>query len=243
MNQPVQDPGTLRKGEVIGGLLYLPVFFLGTPVLAALIVFLVTGNRVYEDVVGPIELVYTVLNAAFLGLILRHYLVDQFRRLQNRGWTMFADLGFGFLIYFAAAIGVTRIVTVLQALLQTEYQNANQDTVNRILAQWPLAAILAACLLGPIGEELIFRGLIFCGLRRKSRYLAYGVSMLGFALAHVFSSMFDQPVAVTLMSLLVYLPHGFALAWTYERSGTVWCSVFLHATMNVVSMLALHAMR
>ncbi len=243
MNQPVQDLGTLRKGEVIGGLLYLPVFLLGTPFLAAFIVFIVTGSRNYEDTSGPMELVYTALNALFLGLILRHYLVDQFRRLRNRGWSIFGDLGMGFLIYFGAAMAAARAVAFLQALLQVEYHNANQEAVESIIAQSPLSAILSACLLAPIGEELIFRGIIFCGLRRKSQALAYLVSMFSFALVHLLSSMFHQPILSTLLALVVYLPHGLALAWTYERSGTICCSIFLHATMNMVSMLALSAMR
>lgn len=243
MDQSQRDLGTLRKSEVIGGLLYLPAFFLVTPILAALVVFFVTGTHVQAELAGPIELVYTAMNAVFLGLLFRHYLLDQWRRLQNRGWAIFADLGFGFLIYFAGAMAISRVMGILQMLLQTEYQNANQEAAEAILAQWPLAAILAACLLAPIGEELLFRGLVFCGLRRKSRTLAYAASMLSFSLAHVLGSMFDQPLSVTLMALIVYLPHSFALAWTYEHSGSIWGSVFLHATLNSFSMLVLAAMR
>ena len=243
MEEKRYDIGALRKGEIIGGLVYLPMFLIGTQYLAALIVALFSGNKGLDDLLGPLNLVYTGLNALALALIFRRYLADQARRISSRGWAMLGDLLLGFLVYFGLAMLASRAIILLEELLHAEYQNANQETVEKTLADAPTAAIVSACVLAPIGEELLFRGLIFCGTYRKSRVLAYALSMLLFALVHLYSSMFSQPIAVTLIALLVYLPHGFALAWVYERSGSICCSMFLHAAMNAISFLAIHALK
>lgn len=243
MNQPTRDLGTLRKGEVIGGLIYLPMFLVGTQILAVLIVLLFTGKRDYAEVSVPINLVYTGLNAVSLCLIFRHYLADQLRRLLARGWALFGYLLLGYAVYYGLALLISAAMELLSELFHIEYYNANQETVEAILARAPLPSIFMICVLAPVGEELLFRGLIFCGLYRRSRPLAYALSMFAFALVHVYGSMFSQPIGVTVLVLMAYLPHSFALAWIYERSGTIFCSIFLHSVMNTLMLFLLQAMR
>ena len=243
MEEKCCDIGTLRRSEIIGGLAYLPMFLFGSQFLAVWLVMLITGSRNTSDLIAPANFAFAGLNALALGFIFRRYLLDQARRILARGWAMLGDLLLGFLIYLGLAMLASRAVALLQELLHAEYYNANQEAVETSLFTAPVFAVLSACVLAPIGEELLFRGLIFCGLYRKSRILAYALSMLLFALVHLYSSMFSQPIAVTLIALLVYLPHGFALAWTYERSGSICCCIFLHAVMNAISFLAIHALK
>ena len=61
--------------------------------------------------------------------------------------------------------------------------------------------------------------------------------MLVFSLAHCAAVMFDQPVGVTVISVLSYLPAGYVLAWSYERSGSIWTPIFLHTAINAVTLL------
>lgn len=239
MSPSPRTPGSLRRNEIVGGLLYLPMFLIGTPMIAAFLVMLFAKNIPEAEALAPCTLVYTGLNALALCLIFRRYLVDQSRQLLRRGWWILADLALGFLVYYGLAILASTSIESLQMLLKTDYSNANQKNLEALLASNPILTMIGACVLAPIGEELLFRGLIFCGLHRRSRPLAYVVSMLSFALVHVMSSIFHQPILNTLVVLPVYLPHGFALAWVYERSSSIWCSVFLHMLMNTVAMLVL----
>lgn len=239
MNQTPRDLGTLRRSERIGGLLYLPMFLIGTQLLAFFIVGLFWGDPGEDRALVPINLIYTGLNAAVLCVIFRHYLADQFRRFKERSWHLYGDLMLSLLLFFGLSIAVNVLRTQLQELLHADYQNANQDAVLNVLALSPESAILMICVLAPLGEELLFRGLIFCGLYRKSRILAYALSIFLFSLVHVYSSMFSQPIAVTLVTLTVYLPHSFVLAWIYDRSGSIWSSIALHATLNAISLLLL----
>ena len=104
---------------------------------------------------------------------------------------------------------------------------------------WKRTAVIViyVVLVAPVTEELLCRGLIFCGLYRRSRIWAYALSMLVFSLLHVYGSMLDQPFGVSLVNLVVYLPAGFALAWSYERSGSIFSAMILHTVINSFALL------
>ncbi|MFN8639650.1 MAG: type II CAAX endopeptidase family protein [Dehalococcoidia bacterium] len=90
-----------------------------------------------------------------------------------------------------------------------------------------LAVALGAMV--PIVEELTFRGLIHRTLRtRWSLVPSAAVSGLVFAAAHL-----DPPHLLPLFVL------GFALAWSYERSGSLWGSIVPHGGLNALTVLVL----
>ena len=43
------------------------------------------------------------------------------------------------------------------------------------------------------------------------------------------------PAGKVLLSCIPYLPASVALAWTYEKAGTIWASISLHAVVNALS--------
>ena len=98
----------------------------------------------------------------------------------------------------------------------------------------------AAVFLAPIAEEAMFRGGLFALLRRRSRLAAYGVSMLLFALYHVWSFALSDPTAW--LYLLQYLPAAFLLAHIYEKTNSLWSAIFLHMTVNGLALLAISAL-
>ena len=237
MNETYSDLGVLRKRELIGGLIYLPIYLFGAQYAAMWIAELIGIDLTQVSALGPANLIYNGLNALVLTAIFLRFLVDQLRPLQDRGWRLFPDLLLGWLAQYGLSFLASLAAGVLLAALGLEYSNLNQETVELVTALTPAAAILNACVLAPIVEELLFRGLIFRGIYRRSRVWAYLVSMLAFALAHILSAILYQPVGLTLVNVIVYLPAGFALAWIYERSETIWEAIFLHAAINAVAML------
>lgn len=90
---------------------------------------------------------------------------------------------------------------------------------------WQSLLMLAlGVLLVPLGEELIFRGVIFGWMRRWPLPIAVIVSALVFAVMHGFSVVF--PVALVL---------GIVTAMIYHRSGSIWPAVMLHAVNNGIA--------
>ena len=102
----------------------------------------------------------------------------------------------------------------------------------------PQATVLILVVLMPLIEEVLFRGLLFGGLRRYSRPMAFAVSTLGYALFCVASFVF-QPEGADLRYLLLavqYLPMSLALAWCYDHGGSIWSAVALHMAVNGASL-------
>jgi hypothetical protein len=87
-----------------------------------------------------------------------------------------------------------------------------------------LLMLTLGAVLVPLGEELIFRGVVFGWLRRWPLPVAVIVSALIFAVMHGFSVVF--PVALVL---------GIVTALVYHRSGSIWPAVVLHMVNNGVA--------
>ena len=94
----------------------------------------------------------------------------------------------------------------------------------------PLIALIGATavLAAPLGEELLFRGLLFRGMRGHWRFgpaaLASGAL---FGLFHV------NPGVIVPFALI-----GVLFAWACERSGSLWTPLGAHAGVNGVSFAA-----
>lgn len=236
---PRRDLGSLRRYELIGGLIYLPIFFFAADRIAIWIALLAGVTEDHPNAFALVNLIYQGLNLAVLGGIFLRYLADQYGRLPARGSNLLGDIGLGFLLRLGLSWSASIAISILLTVFDLDYTNVNQDAVESIAAMSPVIAVVMACVMAPIAEELVFRGLIFCGLYRRSRIWAYAVSMLAFSLCHVLGAILYQSPILSLANVIVYLPAGFALAWTYERSGSIWGAIFLHAANNALSLLLL----
>lgn len=95
-------------------------------------------------------------------------------------------------------------------------------------------SVAALVVLAPLGEELVFRGMLLRGLMRRLRFWpAAVISGLLFAAAHI-DAYILWPRAITLTAT------GIALAWLYRRRG-FWAAVTAHATVNSVAAIAIIA--
>ena len=176
------------------------------------------------------------------SLLLLVFGVELWRRLpeHNRRWAVArkgrprAALALGVGVGFGIIIAAGAIIIAGQAL---------DPVVKRRLAEiddigtqpWQLVlTITALVVLAPLGEELLFRGLLLRGLARRMRFWpAAIVSGILFASAHA-DSYYLWPRAIALIGT------GVALAWVYRRRG-YWASVTAHATVNIVASIALVA--
>jgi membrane protease YdiL (CAAX protease family) len=83
-----------------------------------------------------------------------------------------------------------------------------------------LAVVVAA----PLGEEVFFRGFLFESLRGRLGFLRAGaISAVVFAIFH------GDPLLMILMFFV-----GMALAWLYERRGSLIAPIGAHAMFNVI---------
>jgi membrane protease YdiL (CAAX protease family) len=85
-----------------------------------------------------------------------------------------------------------------------------------------LAFAVIGCTAAPIGEEILFRGLLYnCFKRRLGVKAAIGLSALCFAAIHF------GPLAV-----ISIIPIGLVLAYVYEKTRNLWVTITIHAVNN-----------
>lgn len=118
---------------------------------------------------------------------------------------------------------------------------------NPIYTDWPAeyaangaATSVVVLVLMPVVEEVLFRGLVFGSLRKRSRLLAYVVTVVGYALACAWQFIFQPETGLDLRYLLLavqYLPMSLSLAWCYDNGGSVWGAAALHTILNGVQLI------
>jgi uncharacterized protein len=138
-----------------------------------------------------------------------------------------AGLGVGMLV--AASV----VVSVLMRLTGSEQQPDQflLDELTRGGASTFLAFV-AAVVLAPLAEELLFRGLLFTALlRRRSLHVAALVSSVVFAIVHVDVAV-SQPLALVGLTLV-----GLVLAYAYHRTGSLLVPIAGHAAFNGVTLV------
>jgi membrane protease YdiL (CAAX protease family) len=125
---------------------------------------------------------------------------------------------------FVAVVGFFIVMIPYTLLLEPE----TQETVDVIADEQSVAALIALGVLvivaAPISEEIFFRGFFFGSLRRHLPFWgAMVISGLLFGLVHVPTGPLQAP------PLALF---GMALAWLYERSGSLLPPIAAHAFLN-----------
>ena len=142
---------------------------------------------------------------------------------------------FSLLIGLVALYGLNELVYRLTRLVVSNQTNLNDTTISAQIQDAPHMTLLIVIFLAPFVEEVLFRGLVFGNLRRKSAAVGYLVSCLLFALLHVWQVAVVNRDITYFLLMLQYLVPGLVLAWVYDRTGTLWTSIGLHAAANALS--------
>jgi uncharacterized protein len=134
-----------------------------------------------------------------------------------------------YLIYIACALVITAVLDPEQEDIAREL-GLGEGVLESIAAGFLIIVVAS------VSEEVFFRGFVFAGLRRSMPFaVAALISAFVWALLH-FNP--DNPggswgVVVQLTVL------GVALAWLYERTGSVWPPIAVHAVNNALAFAVL----
>ena len=111
-----------------------------------------------------------------------------------------------------------------------------------MLPAWRIVSFLVNMTLVGVAEEVLFRGVIgqtlleHFGTSRAGIWKACLLSGLLFGGAHLVNILSSAPLGV-LMQCLFAASLGVLYAAIYFRTGNLWVTTFLHATMDITSML------
>ena len=216
----------MSRHQLIFGLVYLPIHIVLMPLFLP---SLLMGMGI-EDL-GVINFIYYAISFVLVLLVYFSYLRAEFdplvERLGHCILTFFIALGLDYVLSLA-------VNTVVLYLTQG-VDNPNDATIMEIAVESGGSIKAAAVFMAPIIEEVLFRGIIFGGVRRSNRVLAYVMSVLMFSVFHVWQYVFATGDLKLFVYVLQSLPVSFVLAWAYERSGSLWVPIGFHMMINSMS--------
>lgn len=211
-------------------------------VLATSLVGLLIGWD-FTEFASPRAAVMLLLNGTVPVVLAYAYLVLRFGsehrylwrphggRARSAGQALGIGLGVG--LAWWLAIDVVGLLLFVEAIgyepppVQRELVEALGAPGLAQLAAW--AAIVA---IAPVGEEIVFRGIVFLGL---SRWLgpvpAALISSVVFGLIHV-----QADVTATLFMAGYAVPFGLLACWLLHRFGSLWVPIGAHAASNFASV-------
>ena len=137
--------------------------------------------------------------------------------------------GFGALSC-CVALGVSVIGLASSNLLTSLLESVNLDPHTSItIPQKPALLALTAlqlCVVSPLVEEFVFRGMIFQSMRRFGDSFALTISAILFALFH--GNLVQAPNAFVM---------GLLIGYMVLYSGSLWVGVLIHAVNNLFNLL------
>ena len=183
----------------------------------------------------PISGATSVLLSSFSNLVLviilfliyRKELIKEFKKFKNH---FVEDVDVGIKSWFIGLI----IIFICNAILIhfTSGQSKNEQLVQEMISALPWVMLIDAGILGPFIEEIIFRKAIRDVIENK--YIFIVISGLVFGLMHVITS-FDS--LGTFLFFIPYTALGIAFAYAYQKTNTIFTSIFVHMMHNTILIL------
>lgn len=233
-----QEPSDSRKvpwtvGDAIAALILVPLIVNGVVFVASF--FLIKGKTPsIPTVVGALVFQYIVmfLTVYFIAVVRKG---ASWSALGFRPFNLLQSLGLVIATYF----GVEVLVLIYGAILVLSGAKRPEDPALRVVSLFVKTraglalAIFMVAIVAPIMEEFFFRGFIYGAFRKR----------WGITAAIILTSVL---FAVSHLSLFNFIPLtiiGIALAYLYERTGSLGPPIILHALNNFLSVVLLYYSR
>ncbi|MFI1730355.1 lysostaphin resistance A-like protein [Streptomyces acidicola] len=211
---------TSRPGwpEIVAGLAAYAVLF------AAVAVYLRHADlsAAMEGIIGFVLSAVMGFGAFAVAALLRIRRLAPFGVRRASGRSLLAAVGFG-----VVAFVLSVIASALYQAVAGDHQNVQagyqEAAAGGIL--WYLATAVSGFIATPIGEELIFRGVLANALGRYGAWVSVLLSATVFALAHGLNPVL--PVAFVI---------GVVNALLLRRTGSVWPGIVVHGVNNALAI-------
>lgn len=217
--------------------------FFGAQMLAAVIVagFLGSDNPEWlEDISG--QFYFVLLSDGLILLAIWAFLRRRRAGLDQLGFArrpIWRDVGLavlGYLAYFGLLIAALSIAGGLTDINLDQKQELGFDKL--LSSADKIMALVSLVLLPPIVEELVFRGFVFGGLRKKMNFWwATVITSLLFAGPHLLASSDGLLWVAGIDTLILSL----VLCYLRETTGALWAPMIVHAVKNSVAFVFLLA--
>ena len=220
--------GNLTNQETIGGFVYLAfelIFLSG-------ILSWINGHLQNPLNSAELNFVFYLINFIAILLIFHDFLGRGLNQLTQHPAIFCQAVILGAVAYYACYWTTTWVIR----FFVPGFTNYNDQSIAAMSGSNYFLMVVGTVILVPPVEECLYRGLIFRNLYGKSRWAAYIVSILVFAIIHIIGYIGRYYAWELLIAVLQYLPAGLCLAWSYTRSDTIFAPILIHAAINFVGI-------
>lgn len=214
--------------ETLNGFLYLAFELLFLPSLLRWC----NGHLSPNLSTAELNFVFYMINFLAVLLIFHEFLGHNLRQVSQHPAYFCQAVILGLAAYYACFHAVSWAV----GLLVPDFSNYNDAAIADMSRSSYFLMLVGTVILVPVAEECFYRGLVFRSLYGKSRWAAYLVSMLVFAIIHILGYIGAYSPLSLLMAVLQYLPAGLCLAWSYTKAGTIFAPILIHTCINYLSI-------
>ena len=227
------DDQMLRRERILG-FVWLPIHVIALPLLLGVVLMLVTGKLPDE---AQMNTIYYIISFAFIVLAVWSFLKLGYRRLVER----FRAVVLMMFLAYLLQVGLSLLVNLGSGVFG-ELETPNNDAINDLTKTNLKQIIAIAVLMAPIVEEVLFRGVLFGTIAKKSRVAAYAASIILFSLYHVWQFAVVEGDWSVLVNAIAYVPLSAALTFCYDRTETIWAPIFFHILVNTLALTVMTAM-
>ena len=179
---------------------------------------LVPASREFFQILSFLELIVTFIAILYL-------LVFEGRKILELKWK------WRYLVYLLLAYGVSYLSDIVFSFLTpaTSNQIALNETIEMTGRQELPYLLLIVCLLGPITEEMVYRGVLMNTFLKDSSW--YGDVLLSacvFGYVHVSSGL-------TPLAFFTYASGGAIYAFLYRKTHSLYYPILLHIMINITA--------
>ena len=177
-----------------------------------------TASREFFQVLSILEFIVILLAMLYL-------LVFEGRKMLELKWK------WRYLVYLLLAYGVSYLSDIVFSFLTpaTSNQIALNELIEMTGRQELLYFLLITCLLGPIAEEFVYRGVLMNTFLKDSPW--YGDVLLSsciFGYVHVSSGL-------TPLAFFTYASGGAICAFLYRKTHSLYYPILLHILINITA--------
>ena len=222
---------SLNKKEFLWGWVYLAAELLILPS----VLFYLSG-RLFPDVTdAEVNFLYYLINFIAVCLIFCGFLKRNLGIAKSNLMRTFLYILLGLAGYWASNLVLAELTTILMP----DFSNVNDMNIAAISRDGYFLMALGTVLLVPTAEECLFRGLLFRGFYGKSRWAAYAISALCFSFIHIGGYLGSYDLPLLALCFVQYLPAGLILAWSYEKSNTIFTPILIHTVINAIGIYSM----
>lgn len=144
----------------------------------------------------------------------------------------------------AGSFSVLAVYEYLVRALHLTMLSPKSDTPTALFSHsTPLVVIacISLCVVGPLTEEIVFRGVIFRGLAGRRLPFPQNIASapLGVGAAALLSGFLFAAAHLQFGLLIPFACTGALFAWVCQRSGSLWASILTHAANNTIVTVVL----